>query len=156
MLDRLPADSLNLRVDLAQVGVSMVVEPGGELLDPPAPVHGLGTEDADEEQGDAIRQGQHSLQQLQRREIGPMQVLQDDDERGEACRTLDHGLHGQERARFQPLGAGPLELVLVVFLQRNRQYAREAEVRVVTDVSAQRVHPASQPLANRGGGFVRV
>ena len=63
-----------------QVCVPMRVLARGALFDLPAAALRFRSKDTEEQERDAIRQGEQSLQQRQRGWVGPMQVLTDEDQ----------------------------------------------------------------------------
>jgi hypothetical protein len=79
-----------------QIGVPVMVTPGRQLLDLPAAVLHLGTEDAQQQQRRAVGQGERSFQQVQRGWVSPVQILADEDEGVLLGRTFDQGQHRAE------------------------------------------------------------
>ncbi len=86
-----------------QVDVAMRVVSRGGCPQPPGAMVPLRAEDANEQQWNAVGQGQQSLQQLDRGGVGPVQVLADENQRTVAGGTLNQGLHGAEGAGLELL-----------------------------------------------------
>ena len=98
------------------------------LLQPPRAVVALGPRGDDEQQGRRVGVAGQPLQELERRGVGPVQVLDRDRDGAVGGEAREQGAHHLERAVLEGLGRELREAGLDVGLQREPE--QRAEVRV--------------------------